>query len=48
MRDLPVNMLPVAQLEAILGAILAQMTVVKSDFECKILGNFEGIETIGI
>lgn len=48
MHDLPVNMMPVAQLEAILGAILAQMTVVKNDFECKKLGDFEGMEIIGI
>ena len=49
MRELPVNMLPVAQLEAILGAVLAQMTAMGSkDFECKVIGEFEGLKTIGI
>ncbi len=49
MRELPVNMLPVAQLEAILGAILANMSVLgNSDFECKIIGEFDGLKTIGI
>ncbi len=49
MRELPVNMLPVAQLEAILGAVLANMlTFGSNDFECKILGEFEGLKVIGI
>ncbi len=49
MRELPVNMLPVSQLEAILGAVLAQMATVGSkDFECKVIGEFEGLKTIGI
>ena len=49
MRELPVNMLPVAQLEAILGAVLAQMATVGSkDFECKVIGEFEGLKIIGI
>ena len=49
MRELPVNMLPVAQLEAILGAILAQMVTFGSDeFDCKVIGEFEGLNTIGI
>ena len=49
MRELPVNMLPVAQLEAILGAVLANMlTFGSNDFECKILGEFEGLNVIGI
>lgn len=49
MHDLPVNMLPVAQLEAILGAILAQMTAVdNSEYKCKEIGEFCGIKIIGI
>ena len=49
MRELPVNMLPVAQLEAILGAILANIiTIGSSDFECKIIGEFDGLKILGI
>lgn len=49
MRDLPVNMLPVAQLEAILGAFLAQMvTVGNKDFECKKIGDYEGLPILGV
>ena len=49
MRELPVNMLPVAQLEAILGAILAQMIVVGSnDFECRIIGEYETMPVLGV
>ena len=49
MRDLPVNMLPVAQLEAILGAFLGQMTVIKNqDFECKQIGTYENLPILGV
>ena len=49
MRELPVNMLPVAQLEALLGAILAQMICTNNkDFEYKQIGEFEGLKVIGI
>jgi len=49
MRDLPVNMLPVAQLEAILGAILAKMAVYpQNSFECKKIGEFEKLPVIGL
>lgn len=49
MRELPVNMLPVAQLEAILGAVLARMVVFPdSEFECKIIGEFENLPVVGI
>ena len=49
MRELPVNMLPVAQLEALLGAILAQMICTgNKDFEYKQIGTFEGLPILGI
>lgn len=49
MRDLPVNMLPVAQLEAILGALLAKFSVSdNSEFECKQIGEYENLPIIGI
>ena len=49
MRELPVNMLPVAQLEAILGAVLAKMVVFPdSEFECKIIGEFENLPVVGL
>lgn len=49
MRELPVNMLPVAQLEAILGAFLAQMIAVNNaEFECKQIGIYEKLPIIGI
>ncbi|MBQ9246421.1 hypothetical protein IJ182_09165 [bacterium] len=49
MRELPVNMLPVAQLEALLGAILAQMICTNNqNFEYKQIGEFEGLPVIGI
>ena len=48
-RELPVNMLPVAQLEAILGAILAQMVATQnSNFEYKQIGTYEDLPIIGI
>ncbi len=49
MRELPYNMLPVAQLEAVLGAVLGIMAVVSDDeFKCDIIGNFEQLPVIGI
>jgi len=49
MRELPVNMLPVAQLEAILGAILAhKLAFNDKEFECKQIGIYEKLPIIGI
>lgn len=49
MRELPVNMLPVAQLEAILGAILSKFLYIKHpEFEPQIIGEYEGLPIIGI
>lgn len=49
MRELPVNMLPVAQLEAILGAFLAQMIATNNpEFEYKQIGTYEDLQVIGI
>ncbi len=49
MRELPVNMLPVAQLEAILGAILAKMAVKENEeFKCIKIGDYENLPVIGI
>ena len=49
LRELPVNMLPVAQLEAILGALLGQMIATKNaDFDYKKLGLYENLEILGI
>ncbi len=49
MRELPVNMLPVAQLEAILGAILGQMICTgNKNYEYKTLGEYEDLPVIGI
>ena len=49
MRELPVNMLPVAQLEAILGAILMQMICTDNkEFEYKQIGEFEELPVVGI
>lgn len=47
MRELPVNMLPIAQIEAILGAFLANMICNKKT-EYKILGEYEKLPIIGI
>lgn len=48
-KELPSNMLPVSQLEALLGAylgiIMANGTL---EFECKPKANYNGIEVIGI
>lgn len=49
MRELPVNMLPVAQLEAILGAFLAQAIVVgNEEFKCSQIGLYEELPVLGI
>ena len=49
MRELPVNMLPVAQLEAILGAVLAQMICTNNkEFKYKQIGEFENLPVFGI
>lgn len=49
MHELPVNMLPVAQLEAILGAFLAQMISTNNpNFKYKKIGCYEELEVIGI
>ena len=49
MRELPVNMLPIAQLEAILGAILAQKIAISDNlFKYKKLGSFDNLEILGI
>lgn len=49
MRELPVNMLPVAQLEAILGAFLGQMIATEnSSFVYKQLGIYEDLPILGI
>lgn len=49
MRELPVNMLPVAQLEAILGAFLGHMIATNNkDFEYKQIGLYEDLPIIGI
>lgn len=49
MRELPVNMLPVAQLEAILGAFLGQMIATDNkEFEYKQIGLYENLQIIGI
>ncbi len=49
MSELPVNMLPVAQLEAILGSVLARMTAMGSEnFTPKIIGTYSKLPVIGI
>ncbi len=48
MRELPVNMLPVAQLEAILGAFLARNIALNENFEYKQIGEYETLPIIGI
>ena len=49
MWELPVNMLPVAQLEAILGAFLAQMIATDNkEFEFKKIGMYENLPILGI
>lgn len=48
MRELPVNMLPVAQLEAILGAFLARNIALGENFEYKKIGEYENLPVIGV
>lgn len=48
MRELPVNMLPVAQLEAILGAFLAHNIALGENFEYKQIGEYEKLPVIGV
>jgi hypothetical protein len=49
MRELPVNMLPIAQLEAILGSALAQMICTNNkDFEYKQIGQYEDLPVLGL
>lgn len=49
MHELPVNMLPVAQLEAILGAFLARNIAVNSpEFQYKQIGTYENLPVIGV
>lgn len=49
LRELPSNMLPVAQLEAILGAYLgAIITGCTGEYKCKIRAQYNGIEVVGI
>lgn len=49
MRELPVNMLPVAQLEAILGAVLAHIIATDNpDFKHKQIGTYENLSVLGI
>ncbi len=48
-RELPVNMLPVAQLEALLGAILGQMIATENpNFEYKQIGTYEDLPILGV
>jgi len=48
-NDLPANMLPVSQLEAILGAYLGFiLTGMTTEYTCKIKANYNGIDVIGI
>lgn len=47
--ELPGNMMPAAQLEALLGAILARMLVIDNpEFKCKIIGEFEELKIVGL
>lgn len=49
LRELPSNMIPVSQLEAILGAYLGLiMASSKTEYNCKVKTNYQGIEVIGI
>lgn len=49
LKDLPSNMLPVSQLEALLGAYLGLIMVDNtSEYACKTKANYKGIEVIGI
>lgn len=49
LRELPSNMLPVSQLEAILGAYLGLIMAGDSTgYNCKVKTNYQGIEVIGL
>jgi hypothetical protein len=49
LRDLPANMLPVSQLEALLGAYLGILMVEDSiDIACKVRSEYKDIEVVGI
>lgn len=49
LRELPSNMLPVSQLEAILGAYMgAIMAGCTDEYKCKIRADYNGIEVVGI
>ncbi len=49
MRELPVNMLPVAQLEAIMGAFFANSLVIeKQGFICKQIGEYASLPILGV
>lgn len=48
MRELPTNMLPVAQLEAVLGAYLAHCLVFGNEnYQCKKIFEFNNIDVLG-
>lgn len=49
LKDLPSNMLPVSQLEAILGAYLGLVMVGKqTGYDCKVRAKYNDIEVIGL
>lgn len=49
LKDLPSNMLPVSQLEAILGAYLGLVMVGKqTGYDCKVRARYNDIEVIGL
>ena len=49
LRELPSNMIPVSQLEAILGAYLGLIMATNStEYNCKVKTEYQGIEVIGI
>lgn len=48
LMDMPTNMLPVAQLEAILGAYLGIIMTKDSEYKCKVRTEYKDIEVIGL
>ncbi len=48
MHELPLNMLPAAQLEALSGAVLAQKLACSPEENCKIIGEYEDLYIIGL